>query len=220
MQITWLGHAAFLIETDTAEGKVSIITDPYSSRSGYDPIHETADVVTLSHENPKYHSCLEELHGEPQIVRGLEIVNRVVTTRSLRIGAVPVFENEQGEGPNTMIWLESEGMRVLHMGDVGHPLSDPHVIACGQVHVLLAPTGGPPTIQLTHLKDFIERLRPLLIIPMHYGTAKVDMQILPVEEFTRLFPPQQVEQSDSATIAVGRHNLPGQPTVQVLQHAR
>ena len=64
MRITWLGHAAFLIETETEQGKVRIITDPYSSRTGYDPIDEAADVVTLSHENPKYHSCLDEIEGE------------------------------------------------------------------------------------------------------------------------------------------------------------
>lgn len=168
MKITWYGHAAFLIETATAQGEVRVIMDPFSSRTGYDPIHAAADVVTLSHDNPKYHSCLDELQGAPEIVHGLEIIGRVVATHGLRSGAVPVFESydfeqDRGEGPNTMIWLEAEGLRVLHMGDVGHALDEARTAACGQVDILLAPTGGTPTIQLPDLQDFIARLRPAAV---------------------------------------------------------
>ena len=223
MQITWLGHAAFLIETDTEQGRVRIITDPYSSQTGYGPINEAANVVTLSHENPKYHSCLDELRREFEIVRGLEIVDQVIKVRGLRIGAVQVFENEQEEGPNTMLWLESRGLRVLHMGDVGHPLNDQHLAACGDVDILLAPTGGTPTITLPDLKSFIDRLRPSVVIPMHYGTSKVDMKILTIEHFITLFAQDQIQREDTATLTIPspiltRHS--DQPIIHVLQHAR
>ncbi|MBV9866311.1 MAG: MBL fold metallo-hydrolase [Abitibacteriaceae bacterium] len=227
MQLTWFGHAAFLIETQTPDGTVRIITDPFSSQTGYAPINESADVVTLSHENPKYHSCLTELQGQPEIVQGLEIVGQVVETHGLRIGAVPVFESydfeqRKGEGPNTMIWLESEGLRVLHMGDVGHRLDDTSLAACGPVDILLAPTGGKPTIGLADLQDFIHRLQPRLVLPMHYGTAKVDMKILPIGAFTALFSAEQVQHVAAPTLVVSPDELAAYstPQIRVLQHAR
>jgi len=50
MRSTFSGHAAFLIETSGAR----VITDPYSSSIGYLPIDDAADLVTLSHDNPKW----------------------------------------------------------------------------------------------------------------------------------------------------------------------
>jgi L-ascorbate metabolism protein UlaG (beta-lactamase superfamily) len=222
MNITWLGHAAFLIETSTHAGGVRIITDPFSSRSGYDAINERANIVTLSHHNLKYHSCLEEVFDNPQVVHGLEIIGLEVELHGIRFGAVQVYEDEQGNGPNAMIWLESEGLRVLHMGDVGHPLHDEHVYACGKVDVLLAPVGGTPTIDLAHLNEFITRLEPRLVIPMHFGTAKVDMDILPVERFAGMFPATQVRYENTSTLKVTAEVLSAvaPPTVHVLEHAR
>jgi L-ascorbate metabolism protein UlaG (beta-lactamase superfamily) len=230
MKITWLGHAAFLIETATPHGAVRIITDPYSSKIGYDPIDKAADVVTLSHENPKYHSCLDDVQGDPHLVRGLEMLESgaaPVETHGLRLGAVQVyekfdFETGQGEGPNAMMWLESEGLRVLHMGDVGHRLTDEHVTACGPVDVLLAAAGGPPTIELPDLKSFIDRLRPVLVLPMHYGTDKIDLNIVPVTELTVLFDPAQVRHDLTPTMEVSRATLPqsNRPFVVVLPSAR
>jgi hypothetical protein len=49
---------------------VRIITDPFSSRSGYDAINGTAGNVTLWYQNPKYHSCLDEIPGQAQPVYG------------------------------------------------------------------------------------------------------------------------------------------------------
>jgi Enoyl-(Acyl carrier protein) reductase/Beta-lactamase superfamily domain len=59
MRITGYGHAAFLIET---EGR-RVILDPYRSpdSGGYEPIHEPADVVVVSHENDRYHSHLGQI---------------------------------------------------------------------------------------------------------------------------------------------------------------
>jgi L-ascorbate metabolism protein UlaG (beta-lactamase superfamily) len=59
MQITWYGHAAFLIET---EG-LRIILDPYRSpdSGGYQPIADPADLVVVSHENDRYHSHIGQI---------------------------------------------------------------------------------------------------------------------------------------------------------------
>ncbi|HEX8464925.1 MAG TPA: MBL fold metallo-hydrolase, partial [Abditibacterium sp.] len=115
MRITFLGHAAFLIETSQKR----IITDPYSPEIGYRAIAERADFVTLSHHNPKWHSCLDDISGDFEPIWGLEILENGARRGEISFGAVEVFEKEPNQGPNAMIWLESEGLRVFHTGDCG-----------------------------------------------------------------------------------------------------
>jgi L-ascorbate metabolism protein UlaG (beta-lactamase superfamily) len=67
-----------------------------------------------------------------------------------------------------------------------------YVAFSGKVDVLLAPTGGSPTVDLSHLHEFIARLEPRLVIPMQFGTSKTDLDILPVERAPQMFSPAQV----------------------------
>lgn len=233
MKITWLGHAAFLLHMSTHASGMRVICDPFSTRSGFRAIDEEAEIVTLSHDNPKYHSCLDDVRGIGQIVRGLEIVGREVEVRGLRFGAVQVFEDAQGDGPNTMIWMDeaelvdeeaqSRPLRVLHMGDVGHAISSEQLAACGTVDILLAPAGGAPTIALDDLKMFIGKLHPRLVIPMHMGVPQLDFKLKPVEDLVKLWSPDDVFVSDSSSVEVSARSLsmlPRRPVLHVLQAAR
>ena len=66
MRIKWLGHAAFLI---TSDSDTKIITDPYETSEGlkYGEIKETADIVTISHEHGD-HSNAATVQGNPQVI--------------------------------------------------------------------------------------------------------------------------------------------------------
>lgn len=220
MKITWFGHAAFLIETHTPHDTVRIITDPYSSVIGFDPINEPADIVTLSHDNPKYHSHLGDIEGSPLVLAGLEMVDEIRHANDVCFGAVQVYEDEAGNGPNTMMWIENEGLRVLHMGDVGHRIMPDQLAACGPVDILLALAGDGPTINLADLLEFCEQLQPRLVVPMHYGVPKLDLKLKPVEEFATLFAPRPVHFASDITLKVTRQTLPERMTLYVLPHVR
>ena len=112
-----------------------------------------------------------------------------------------------------MAWL-------CHMGDLGHPLTDSDIAPIRGVDVLLALAGGPPTIALDALKDAIERIQPKLVIPMHYQTGKVRLNIKPLDEFLRFFPPELVERRDSTSIVITPETLPVSLRIAVLRHAR
>ena len=62
MKITWLGHAAFLITSDSG---TRIITDPYHTADDikYGRIEETADIVIVSHEQHTDHSNIAAVLG-------------------------------------------------------------------------------------------------------------------------------------------------------------
>src|SRR5262245_24311594 len=124
MRLTWFGHAAFLIETDG----VRIIIDPFRSpeSGGYAPIDEPADLVILSHENDTYHSHLGQIRPPFEVIRALELGPEGTTFRDITINAIPVFETpEKKPGDEvTIVTLRAEGMRVVHLGDLGHALTE------------------------------------------------------------------------------------------------
>src|ERR1051325_2431155 len=101
MKLTWYGHAAFRIETP----QVSIITDPYNYplAGGYEPLNDSADIVTISHVNMKYHSDTSAIHPPFELLNGLEFLNAPRETRGMTFRSCLVYENERSEGPNTMI---------------------------------------------------------------------------------------------------------------------
>ncbi len=223
MQVTWFGHAAFGIEANNTR----ILTDPYSSQIGFAPIDESFDIVTLSHHNPKYHSCLDEVRGAPHVVDGLALARsgQVLERENLRFGAVEVAEDEAGNGPNAMLWLEAAGLRVLHMGDCGHLPSPEQTAACGRVDVLLALAGAGPTLAIPALIGFIEALKPRLVIPMHFGLPQLKtMTLAPVEELERAFAArfgaEQVRRAAQPRLLVAPPELPAQSTLLVLPPAR
>jgi L-ascorbate metabolism protein UlaG (beta-lactamase superfamily) len=219
MRLTLLGHAAFLIETAGQR----VITDPYSSQIGYLPIHQGADIVTVSHHNPVYHSCLEELQGDFQVVQGLEILESGAKIGDITFGAVQVFEREPDEGPNAMVWLESDGIRVLHMGDCGVLPSDETLAKCGRVDILLALTGGAPTIDLEDLMTLVEKLQPRIVVPMHFGVPGLSMSALPVGAFGEIWGEAVIEHDGSTfEITAGElaSELPARQELHVLVPAR
>src|SRR5512136_3122710 len=68
MRIKWLGHACFLLTSDSG---LRVITDPYAVGGGinYSPIRETADVVLVSHDHGD-HNNVSAVQGKPEVVRG------------------------------------------------------------------------------------------------------------------------------------------------------
>ena len=124
MHITWYGHAAFLIET---EG-LRIILDPYRSpdSGGYEPIAEPADLVVVSHENDRYHSHLGQIVPPFETMRALELPPEGSVVRGIRFQAVHVFETPDRlpEDEVTIVHFRAEGLHVVFLGDLGHPLSE------------------------------------------------------------------------------------------------
>ena len=213
LEITFLGHACFLLQ----RGNHRLLTDPYSTQIGYDAIDQTVDVVTLSHDNPKYHSCLDDVKTDA-IWRGLDYRDQSVEKFPFHSSFIEVFENLPDDGPNMMTLIEVANLRVLHMGDCGHEPTPAQIEACGRVDVLLALAGAGPTLALPDLMKFIEALGPKIVIPMHYGVPGLDMQIAPVEELEQLWTGELVRGGSSCSVS--GESLPDEAQLWVLAPLR
>lgn len=178
MKIKWLGHASFMI---TAETGTKIITDPYvtAENLNYGEIKESADIVTVSHEHGD-HSNVSAVRGNPEVVRGTAKV------KGIEFKGIPTYHDDAGgksRGKNTIFCFEVDGIRVCHLGDLGHPLSDKQATELGSVDILLIPVGGFYTIDAKVASQLCHRLKPKVIIPMHFKNDKCAFPIAGVDEF-------------------------------------
>jgi L-ascorbate metabolism protein UlaG (beta-lactamase superfamily) len=221
MKITWYGHAAFLVEGQSPEGPVRIIHDPFSPDSGYDPIDEPADILLMSQDDDRFHSHAESVKGDPTTIVGRGLAAEGASASGLTFKAVQVWEDiPRTKNVNGMFHYTLDGVRIAHMGDLGHPLNDQETGALKGVDVLLAITGNHHTIAIPDLVDAIERIGPKVVIPMHWQTGKVRLNIHDNAEFYSHYRPDQIEHRDSTSIELTPDRLPAQMKIVVLKHAR
>lgn len=174
MKITWYGHACFKI--DTAEG--SLVTDPYSPGSvpGLRLPALAADRVLCSHG-----------HSDHSFAAGVTLSGR---EPELKISLIPCFhDGERGRlrGENLISVIDAEGLRIVHLGDLGHARSQEQLRALGNVDVLLLPVGGFYTIDANQAQALCTALRPRIVVPMHYRSGAYGLSnVAPVEDFLRL----------------------------------
>lgn len=175
-KLTWYGQSCFLLES--ANG-TRVLMDPIPNGIGYTPPTDIrADVVTISHEHPD-HNNVALVQGKPRVLRGLTADkkgwNKIdEKVKDVSIRSVGVYHDEEKgakRGLNTIFVFESNGVRIAHLGDLGHLLTDAQLSAVGQVDVVMIPVGGFYTIDARQATRVIDQLRPrLIVIPMHYKT--------------------------------------------------
>lgn len=210
MEIQWLGHSCFRLRGATS----TLITDPFSSTLGIALPEIQAEVVTISHPHP-HHSNTESVEGDPYIidtpgeydVKGI-YVHGIATT----------LREEAGEGGRNIIYrIEMEGVTIAHLGDLGQPLSSRQAEELSGVDVLFLPSGAGCTVTTTQAAQLVNLIDPRLVIPMHYQTPELTVDLNTVEEILRELSVQEVV--PQARISVTPTNLPPDRRVVLMERA-
>jgi L-ascorbate metabolism protein UlaG (beta-lactamase superfamily) len=189
-RLTWYGQACFLLETSTG---TRVVMDPIPAGIGYTPpVDLRADLVTVSHEHGD-HNNVKLVVGTPKVLRGLTADKKGwmkvdETLKDVAIKSIGVYHDDQGgkqRGLNSIFVFETGGLRVVHLGDLGHRLDDKTLSQLGSVDVVLIPVGGFYTIDADQAARVVDQIRPrLIVIPMHYKTDVLTIKELAgVESF-------------------------------------
>jgi L-ascorbate metabolism protein UlaG (beta-lactamase superfamily) len=180
MDISYFGHSAFKIKGKTG----SIITDPFDPKMvglKFPPCE--ADIVTISHD---HHD-----HNQSQLVKG---VKKVIDgpgeyeILGITILGFPSYHDEEKgsiRGKNTIYVFEIDGLRIAHLGDLGHALSDSQVEELGDIDILMIPVGGKYTIGPSSATKIVQDTEPTIIFPMHYRIPGKSDELEPVESFLK-----------------------------------
>lgn len=171
MIITYHGHSAFKLKGK----KGTVVTDPYNDYVGFSMPRLSADLVTVSHDH-------EDHNASEKIAETSRRSHPFIITKpgEYEVGGISVFgtsswhDASQGaeRGPNNIFTILLDGVRVCHLGDLGHELTTKQVDSIGPVDVLLVPVGGVYTIDPTLAVKAIRALEPGIAIPMHFKTDK------------------------------------------------
>ncbi len=216
MKITYLGHATFLIDGDGTK----ILIDPYDEKVGYPIPSVDADAVLVSHEHAD-HTNVAMAKGKPSVVRGLadsdwrKIVKQPVGKVS--VSSVPTYHDDtQGSqrGRNTVFILETEGLRVVHLADLGHLLDHAQATTIGHPDVVMIPVGGYYTIDAAQAKQVLDALQPKVVIPMHYKTEA--SKALPIQDLNGFLGVIGETKNVGHTVTVSRDKLPKAREVWVM----
>ncbi len=209
MKIKYLAHASFLIASDSG---TRIITDPYETSDAlkHGKINESADIVTVSHEHGD-HNNAAAVQGNPEVIRDS------ATVKGITFKAVSTSHDDKGgseRGKNTIFCFQVDGVKVCHMGDLGHLLTDNQVVEIGKVHVLLVPVGGHFTINARAATEVADQVRARIIIPMHFKTDKIGFPIDGLEDFLK--NKTNVKQVGGSEAEFKVPELPASPQIMVL----
>ena len=165
MEITWNGHSCFTVKTQ--EG--SVVLDPYEDGKvpGLGPLRLEADAVLCSHE-----------HGDHNFRAGVSLTGKPF---GARVEAIPSWHDEvcgRKRGSNTIHVLCAEGMKLVHLGDLGTELNREQIETLAAPDVLLIPIGGYYTINAAQALEIVEQLRPRVTVPMHFRRGGMGYDVI------------------------------------------
>lgn len=212
MIIEYLGHSCFKLTESTG---TAVVCDPYSDEVGFSMPEVSADAVTVSHGHYD-HDAVSKVGGKPVVIDNES--NYELT--GVEINSVKSFHDEnrgKKRGENVIFKFRMDGIDVCHLGDLGEACSTELIENVLPVNVLLIPVGGTYTIDAEMAKEYVDRIMPDIVIPMHYRTRDSKLDIDKVDEFLKLFDEECVEELDESKIELSRSDLSGETKIIVLR---
>ena len=197
MKLQNLGHACFRI---ISEMGTTIVCDPYDGKmTGFEMAHVRCDVVTVSHHHGD-HDSMDAILGNPAVVD--EVI--ACAADDIAVESYATFhDDEKGakRGKNLVFSFLVDGLKVVHMGDVGC-LDEEIVSRIKGCDVLLLPVGGTFTVDAKGAKWYVDEVQPKIVVPMHYKTDEHSFNVDGVEVFLSQFDEEDVTRSQSDTLTL------------------
>lgn len=194
MKLIYLGHAAFILESNNFKG----IIDPFISGNPLATIkvEDIKDLthIFVTHGHNDHLGDTEELakKNDALVISNVEIANYLAAkglkTHGMNIGGRYTFDfgtvklthaihgsaiqSEDGpvDGGNPGGFLiEIDGKKIYHAGDTGLIL-DMKLLEFEDVDVALLPIGGNYTMDIEDALKAVDFIKPKLTIPIHYDT--------------------------------------------------
>lgn len=191
-KLRWHGQSYFSL--NTPKGK-TIAFDPHAI-AYFGKVELTADIILCSHRHNDHaqpeviekHATARIFHGLNESIKGRPPEWNKIDEKvgAIQIRTVPTYHdtmNGMQRGKNSAFVVDAEGLKICHLGDLGHELDAAQINAIGEVDILLIPCGGIYTINGEKAKAIALQIKPkLYVVPMHFGFEGYD-DLLPVDEF-------------------------------------
>jgi L-ascorbate metabolism protein UlaG (beta-lactamase superfamily) len=215
MIIEYLGHSCFKLTESTG---TCVVCDPYSEETvGYTMPKVTADAVTVSHHHDD-HDFIANVGGNPVIIDKESSFD----LPGVEINSVKSFhDGNRGKkrGENVIFKFRMDGIDICHLGDLGEACSLDLIETILPVNVLLIPVGGNYTIDAEMAKEYVDRIMPEIVIPMHFRTKDSKIDIDKLDGFLNLFDGDCIEEKEESSLELSRSDLTEETKIIVLRRA-
>jgi L-ascorbate metabolism protein UlaG (beta-lactamase superfamily) len=218
MELTWYGRTCVRLRGKDAV----VVADPFQSVVGPTGRGITGDIVTFSHPDdhplprgkgkhsrdgrtllPSSLDAAFVLDGPGEYEVKEILVNGVRTYRDDARGAEA--------GKQVAFTVEVDGVHVIHLGDIGHLLSEEKLGDIGPVDIVCVPLGG--TLSPSQAAALVAQLDPRIVVPMPICDEEADC----AEALKRFFHEMGAEVVTQPKVSVTATSLPAETTTVLLE---
>jgi L-ascorbate metabolism protein UlaG (beta-lactamase superfamily) len=171
MELSWYGRTCIRLRGRDA----AVVADPYPSIVGPTGRGITGDVVTFSHPDdaplPRAKGRVSRdggtvMPGSLEQAFVLDAPGEYEVRDVLLTGVRTYRDDAKGaqKGKQTAFVIELDGIHTIHLGDIGHTLTEEKLADVGRVQVACVPIGGQLTP--TRAAELIAQLDPRIVVPM------------------------------------------------------
>jgi L-ascorbate metabolism protein UlaG (beta-lactamase superfamily) len=218
MELTWYGRTCIRLRGKEAV----VVNDPYPSIVGPTGRGITADVITFSHpdDSPMPRKVAKvSRDGGTAIATSLESAfvldgpGEYEVHDALVTGVRTYRDDARGgqRGRQTAFMVELDGIHTIHLGDIGHQLTEEKLADIGRIAVACVPVGGALTA--TGAAALVAQLDPRIVIPMPVCEVEADCD----EAVRRFLHEMGAERSVQPRLSVTASSLPPETTTVLLE---
>jgi L-ascorbate metabolism protein UlaG (beta-lactamase superfamily) len=218
MELTYYGRTCVRLRGKDAV----VVADPYQAVVGPTGRGITGDVVTFSHPDdtplPKAKGKLAR-DGKTHLPSSLDeafVLDRPgeFEVKDVLITGVRSYRDDTRgarSGKQTAFLIELDGVRTIHLGDIGHLLSEERLSDIPSVDVACVPIGG--ALSPTKAAELVALLDPKIVIPMPVCEIDADCE----ESMARFLHEMGTEPQAQPKLSVTPSSLPSETTTVVLE---
>jgi len=218
MELIWYGRTCVRIKGRDAV----VVNDPYPSIVGPTGRGITADVITFSHPDDAglgKKPAKTSRDGGTAIPTSLESAfvldgpGEYEVHGALITGVRTYRDGERGarRGRQTAFATEIDGLHTIHLGDIGHELSQEKLADIGAVEIACVPIGG--ALSATAAAALIAQLGPRIVVPMPVCEEEADC----ADAMARFLHEMGAQPSVQPKLTVSVSSLPPDTTTVLLE---
>jgi L-ascorbate metabolism protein UlaG (beta-lactamase superfamily) len=218
MELTWYGRTCIRIRGRDAV----VVADPYQSVVGPTGRGISGDVVTFSHpdDNPlprgKGRTSRDGRTLLPASLENAFVLDgpgEYEVKEVLVTGVRTYRDDARGAelGKQTAFLIEVDGLHTIHLGEIGHLLSEEKLADIGSVDIACVPLGG--ALSPSHAAAVVAQLDPRIVVPMPICDDDGECE----EALKRFFHEMGAEATTQPKVSVTATSLPPETTTVLLE---
>ena len=211
MELTWYGRSCIRLRGRDAV----VVNDPYQAIVGPTGRGITGDIVTFSHPDD---TPLPKAKGKPSrdgqtlLPTSLEAAFSLTgpgeyeVKEVLLTGVRTYRDDAKGaqRGKQVAFVTELDGLHTIHLGDIGHLLTEEKLGDIGSIDIACVPVGG--ALSATRAAELVAQLDPRIVVPMPVCEDEKDC----AEALAKFFHEMSAEPVVQPKLSVTASSLPAE----------